>query len=58
MKCVIVNPERLPQASTNLAKAFFDLYNNNPDFRERIRQDLIKRGVIKGDIKLNKNTEK
>jgi|GEM_PF-1885547 len=47
MKCVITNPERLPQASTNLSKAFSDLYNNSPDFRERVRQNLIKRGAIK-----------
>lgn len=47
MKCIITNPERLSQASTNLSKAFSNLYNNSPDFRERVRQDLIKRGVIK-----------
>lgn len=47
MKCIITNPERLPQASINLAKAFSDLYNNSPDFRKRVKQDLIKRGAIK-----------
>jgi hypothetical protein len=47
MKCIIVNPEQLSHASTNLAKTFSNLYNNNSDFRKRIKQDLIKRGVIK-----------
>lgn len=47
MKCVIINPERLQQASTNLAKTFSQIYNTDADFRERIRQDLIKKGVIK-----------
>lgn len=58
MKAIIVNPERLPQASINLAKAFSDLYNNDPDFRERVRQDLIREGVIKGNIHPSKHTEK
>lgn len=58
MKCVIVNPERLPQASANLAKTFSQIYNTDPDFRERVRQDLIKRGFIKRDINPSKHTEK
>jgi hypothetical protein len=51
MKCVIVNPERIPAAEKTIAKDFSSLINTDPVFRQLIIQDLIKRGFIKPKTK-------
>lgn len=51
MKCVIVNPERIPAAEEKLADAFIDLINTSPDFRRRVIQKLIDKGAIKPKTK-------
>lgn len=55
MKCVIVNPERIPAAGEAIAKDFSNSINNDPAFRQRVIQDLIKRGFIKPKTKQGGN---
>lgn len=51
MEVVIVNPERLEQASINMTKGFCRLINTDPVFRKQIELD-IKRKIESGELKI------
>lgn len=50
---IIVNPERMEQASKNMTKAFCHLINTDPEFRKQIEKG-IKRRIESGELKLDK----
>lgn len=56
MNVVIVNPERLEQASINMTKGFYHLINTDPEFRRQIELG-IKRRIESGELKVNESNE-
>lgn len=51
MEVVIVNPERLEQASINMTKGFCHLINTDPEFRKQIEKDIQKK-IESGKLKI------
>lgn len=51
MEVVIVNPERLKQASINMTKGFCRLINTDSEFRKQIELD-IKKKLESGELKI------
>lgn len=54
MKAVIVNPERLEQASINMTKGFCHLINIDPELRKQIELG-IERRIESGELKVKGN---